>query len=260
MPHLSQKPYVIQTLDENPALRDEIVPLLRAGWTRFLLEDPVSFPLWEPLLKTFPEFCFGILEKDSGRLMAAGLTVPLAWDGEYSELMNYGWHWVLRQSLEDFRFQRTPRTLSAANAVVHPDFRGRGLADALVHEMKEIAQTHGFQRYIAPLRPTLKEKYPLAPIERYMNWTRPDGLPFDPWLRVQKRLGAKILGPALRSIHIEAPLSRWCDWTGLFFPDSGPYIIPGGSVPLLADTVRNLGTYTAPSVWIAHEIGDSREF
>ncbi len=246
--------YIIQTTDLHPELREEIFSLLRAGWTRFLLEDPVSFPLWKPLLESFPEFCFGILDSETQRLAAAGLMAPLAWNGPYEELRNLGWHWVLKQSLDDFQHRRAPHTLSAANAVVHPDFRGRGLAETLVTEMKNLAKTHGFLRCIAPLRPTQKEKYPLTPIEKYMNWTRPDGLPFDSWLRVQKRLGAKIIGPALRSILIEAPLSRWSEWTGLIFPDSGPYILPGGSVPLQTDVSRGVGTYTAPSIWIAHDI------
>lgn len=248
------QPFFVRTTAEMPELGAEILKVFRAGWTRFLLEDPVSFPLWPEILKAFPDFHFAILEPGTHRLMAAGMTVPLAWNGEFSELLDRGWHWVLRQSLEDFHADRQTHTLSAANAVVHPDFRGRGLAERLVLTMKQIAETHGFRRYVAPLRPTQKEKYPLTPIERYAAWTRPDGLPFDSWLRVQKRLGAQIVGPALNSIRIEASLERWSDWTGLIFPDSGPYVIPGGAVPMIADTEKNVGTYSAPSIWIVHEL------
>ena len=244
----------MQTTAQNPSLGPKILELFQAGWTRFLVEDPVSWPLWPEILKAFPDFHFAFLDPDSGRIMAAGMTVPLAWNGDYSELLTRGWHWVLQQSLDDFRNGRKPYTLSAANAVVHPDFRGRGLAERLVFAMKEIARTHGFQRYIAPLRPTQKEQYPLTPIERYAEWTREDGLPFDAWLRVQKRLGAKILGTARNSIRIRASLDQWREWTGLVFPDSGPYVIPGGAVPLEVCVEKNLGTYTAPSIWVAHEV------
>lgn len=250
----ASKAFVVRTTAEDPTLGPEILKLFQAGWTRFLLEDPVSWPLWPELLADFPDFHFAICEPATGRIMAAGMTAPLAWDGENAELTEFGWHWVLRQSLADFRAGRQARTLSAANAVVHPDFRGRGLAEDLVLSMKEIARAHGFARYIAPLRPTQKEKYPLTPIERYAQWTRSDGLPFDSWLRVQKRLGAEIIGPAERSIRIEASLDQWSEWTGLTFPDSGPYVIPGGAVPMTADVERNLGLYVAPSIWVAHHV------
>ena len=32
----------------------------------------------------------------------------------------------------------------------------------------------------------------LASIDRYVTWTVGEGLPFDPWLRVHARLGARI--------------------------------------------------------------------
>ena len=250
----SPEALLIRTTAEDPSLGPEILKLFQAGWIRFLLEDPVSWPLWPELLTAFPDFHFALLEPESGRIMAAGMTVPLAWNGENAELLDRGWHWVLRQSLEDFRAGRKTHTLSAANAVVHPDFRGRGLAEKLVLSRKKIAQTHGFTRYIAPLRPTQKEKYPLTPIEKYAQWTRADGLPFDSWLRVQKRMGAEIIGPAENSIRIEAPLGQWREWTGLTFPDSGPYIIPGGAVPMTADVEQNVGLYIAPSIWVAHRV------
>ncbi len=246
--------FIVQSVAENPALGEQILSLFQAGWTRFLVEDPISWSLWSEILADFPDFHFALLEPETKRIMAAGMTVPLAWNGELPELLDRGWHWVLQQSLDDFRHGRKAHTLSAANAVVHPDFRGYGLAEQIVFQMKRIAKTHGFRRYIAPLRPTQKEKYPLTPIERYAQWTRKDGLPFDPWLRVQKRLGAEIIGCARNSIRIDAPLTQWETWTGLVFPDSGEYILPGGAVPMVADCESGRGCYVAPSIWIAHTL------
>jgi len=61
-------------------------------------------------------------------------------------------------------------------------------------------------------------------------------------------------GPAENSIRIEAPLEKWREWTGQIFPDSGPYIIPGGAVPMTADVEQNVGLYIAPSIWVAHRV------
>lgn len=237
---------------EAPQLRTQIQNTLYEGWARFLVENPTARPLLAEILDVFPEYHFGIFT-DAYELAALGMTVPLAWDGKPSELLTRGWDWVLSQSLDDFRNHRTPRTLSAVNALVRPEFRGHGLADTVVTEMQRIAQVHGYKRFIAPLRPTLKEKYPLTPIANYARWTRPDGSPFDPWLRIQTRLGAQVVGTSEFSIHIQAPLASWHEWTGLVFPDSGAYILPGGAVPLQVEVSKDVGTYDAPAIWIMHE-------
>ncbi|MDO4569721.1 MAG: hypothetical protein Q4D38_05010 [Planctomycetia bacterium] len=241
-------------VSEDHALAEKILDVILRGWTRFLVEDPVSRPLWNDIFECFPEFHFGISSPDGRDLAAVGMTAPLAWDGPESELLSRGWHWALRQSLEDFRAKRPVRTLCALNAVVAPPFRGQGYSEKIVTEMKNLTESHGFNRFIAPLRPTQKERYPLTPIEQYALWRRSDGEPFDSWLRVQKRCGCRIIGTAPRSIVIEAPLSSWREWTELEFFDSGKYILPGGAVPLEVDIERGVGTYTAPSIWIAHDI------
>jgi hypothetical protein len=109
-------------------------------------------------------------------------------------------------------------------------------------------------RLIAPVRPTLKAHYPLTSIERYAAWTTPDGAPFDPWLRTHWRLGARIVRLAPQSMIIEASIAQWEAWTGMRFPDSGPYIVPGALQPILIDRERDVGHYDDPNVWMRHVI------
>ena len=71
-----------------------------------------------------------------------------------------------------------------------------------------------------------KERCPLAPIERYVAWTREDGLPFDPWLRVHARIGGEILAPEPKSLRITGTAAEWEGWTGMAFPESGSYVFP----------------------------------
>jgi hypothetical protein len=52
------------------------------------------------------------------------------------------------------------------------------------------------------VRPTLKERYPLTPIARYLSWRRPDGTHLDPWLRTHERLGADIVKVAPDSVVV----------------------------------------------------------
>ncbi|MDO5113428.1 MAG: hypothetical protein Q4E67_03545 [Planctomycetia bacterium] len=241
-------------LSQRPEWKEPFLQVIQNGWQRFWVEDPIAKALWEPLLEHFAPFHFALVEEKTEEIMAVGLTVPLAWNGENEELLPHGWHWVLQQSLEDWKNGKNGKTLCAVNAVVVPEFRGRNLAEKVVLEMKKIAAEHGFSRFIAPLRPSQKERYPLMPIEQYQNWKRPDGWPFDSWLRVQVRLGAKIIGASPRSIVIQATLDEWSAWTGLLFPFSGDYIVPGAAVPLQVDVEKGVGTLTSPSIWITHEI------
>ena len=76
----------------------------------------------------------------------------------------------------------------------HPSGQeNRGQSRLLLGAMRALAAERGWAQLLAPVRPNWKARYPLTPIQRYAGWTRPDGLPFDPWLRVHARLGGRIL-------------------------------------------------------------------
>jgi GNAT superfamily N-acetyltransferase len=146
-----------------------------------------------------------------------------------------------------------PDVLSAMVAVVDKRRQGEGLSRLLVAAMRDLAATAGFTSLIAPVRPTWKERYPLIPLEDYSRWTREDGLPFDPWLRVHARLGAELLEVCPESMRIEGTSEEWESWTGMAFPSDGRYVVPGGLVPV---EVRNgRGVYLEPNVWMRHRAG-----
>lgn len=115
------------------------------------------------------------------------------------------------------------------------------------------ARALGYERLISPIRPTGKQSYPTIPLERYLGWSRPDGLPLDPWLRVQARVGGKLLEVCPDSLVIEASVAEWERWTGLAFPESGEYVVPGGHVPLSVDRAKGRGRYAEPHAWFAYE-------
>ena len=128
--------------------------------------------------------------------------------------------------------------------------QGEGLSALLIEAMRGLAREHGYSALVAPVRPTWKERYPLIPMERYARWTRDDGLPFDPWLRVHARLGAELVEVCPASMRIEGTAGEWEEWTGIAFPDDGEYLVPGGLVPVVVEGGR--GTYVEPNVWMRH--------
>jgi hypothetical protein len=140
-------------------------------------------------------------------------------------------------------------------AMVAPDHQRRGLSTAILQAMRSTAAASGLTALIAPVRPTLKHRYPLTPIERYVRWTRPDGFPFDPWLRVHWRLGAEFLRVAPQSMVITGTIHEWETWTGMCFPESGAYVVPEALQPVLIDLESNSGRYEDPNVWMRHATG-----
>jgi hypothetical protein len=124
--------------------------------------------------------------------------------------------------------------------------------------MSRLAHDAGLSRLIAPVRPSLKDRYPTIPIKRYARWTRPDGEPFDPWVRVHTRMGARI-GPAIpRSLHIAGTVPEWESWTRMRFPETGDYVFPAGLATVRIDREQDTGEYWEPNIWIIHETGGGR--
>ncbi len=142
--------------------------------------------------------------------------------------------------------------LSALVAIVDRRRQGEGLSALLIEGMRHIAAEAGLGGLIAPVRPTRKQEYPLIPMERYVRWTREDGLPWDPWIRVHTRLGAELVEVCPESMRVTGTVDEWEGWTGLSFPDDGDYVVPGALVPVRFDA--GTGVYLEPNVWVRHAL------
>ena len=142
--------------------------------------------------------------------------------------------------------------LSALQILIAPEYRGQGLSRRMIERMAEIGRDHGLDTLIAPVRPTLKERYPLTPIERYLSWRRQDGTHLDPWLRTHERLGADIVKVAPESMRVSGTVAEWEEWTEIALPESGAYVVPGALVPIEIDRERDEGVDLEPNVWMVH--------
>ena len=143
-------------------------------------------------------------------------------------------------------------TLTALAAEVPRHGTRRGLAVELLRGMRTIAERHGLDHLVAPLRPMLKDRYPLVPIEEYVAWRREDGSAFDPWIRVHERLGARVATPLPTSFRITGTVADWESWTDMAFPVTGDYVFPEGLALLHVDRDADRGSYWEPNVWLVH--------
>ena len=105
---------------------------------------------------------------------------------------------------------------------------------------------------VIPLRPSDKPKYPLISLDDYITWQTEEGLPFDPWLRVHTRAGAKVVRVCHNSKRIRGTRAEWQQWTGMKFPQTGEYILPGALNPIEMNVQKDEGVYIEPNVWITH--------
>jgi GNAT superfamily N-acetyltransferase len=241
------------TLAERPELAAEISRLHAVGWPAFMREDPVADRLWGFLEMAFAAYQF-VLADATGAVIACGNSVPFVWDGAV-EGLPAGWDDVLERGVADYQAGRTPNTLSALAAVIDPAHRGGGISAEVIRTMRRTASAQGLRALVAPVRPSLKSRYPLTPMEQYVSWTNTDGLPFDPWLRVHARLGARILAVALASMTISGMVSDWERWARMALPASGAYVVPEALVPIQVDRDADRAVYVEPNVWMLHEVG-----
>lgn len=240
------------TLAEDPGLREAMGDHNVRAWPDFMLEDPVADRLWDHLFTAFAPFQVCLL--DGRGLIAAALnSAPLCWDGSDAALPD-GWDDQFERSVADAAAGRRPDTLGAIQIVVAADRQGHGLSGLMVGTMQVIARLRDYRALIACVRPTDKERYPLVPIERYATWTRPDGLPFDPWIRLHVRLGGRVVRGSPRSMTMIGSVADWESWTAMSFPDSGDYVVPRAAAPVRIDRAADRGVYHDPNVWVVHDL------
>jgi GNAT superfamily N-acetyltransferase len=232
---------------DRPDLREiRLDTLSRRTFPEFMHHNQSGTRFWHRLYDERPDFQLALIDGDE--LVAELHSVPVAWDGTLEDLPP-GWDDAFARAFES---DRTADALCALAISVSPEHQGRRLSGRMIEAMREAGRSHGLRDLIAPVRPTWKERYPLIPIERYLEWRRPDGLHLDPWIRIHERVGGEVLAPAPESMTIEAPVSDWEDWTGLALPGDGDYVLPGMLSPLV---VRDgVGRHVEPNVWIRHRL------
>jgi hypothetical protein len=201
---------------------------------------------WGRLYSDFPDFQVALVDGDE--LVAEAHAVPLPWDGTSDDLPS-GWEEGFVRGMTS---EREPTSLMAIAISVSPSRQGQRLSGQMIETFKDNARAAGLGSVIAPVRPTLKERYPLIPIERYMEWRREDGSHFDPWIRIHEHVGGEVLAPATTSMTIRRPIADWEEWTGMRFPDDGEYVFPGGLAPLVVSD--GVGTHVEPNVWLLHTV------
>ena len=237
----------VATID-RPDLRDQYEEAFRPVWPEFIFHDSVSNQYEDRIQERFPQYDVTVVEGD--RVVAGGWGVVLDWNQTIDDLPD-GYDGALVRSFSS-NDEALGNTLSVMAAAVRPDCQGNGLSALVLKELRQRAFDGGLTSVIAPVRPTLKSRYPLTSMERFAAWRRSDGEHVDPWIRIHERLGAVVLGVAARSMVISGSVDDWERWTGMLFPETGLYVVPDALDLVAIDRGADVGVYVEPNLWMHH--------
>ena len=209
----------VERLDARPWSDEQLEPLFGGSFPAFITADQVVKEYIGRVREWFADL--SIILIDSGDVpVAAGWGVPIRWSGNVGDLPA-GYTDTLRRAVEGRERAEEPDTLVICGGMVARARTGQGVSAELITALRELATTAGWPQVIAPVRPTLKPRYPLTPIEEFADWKRPDGAPLDPWLRTHWRLGGRIIATAPRSQTMTGSVEEWQAWTGMPLPSTG---------------------------------------
>jgi GNAT superfamily N-acetyltransferase len=215
-----------------------------------MYHDPLLERLFGRVIEEYAEYQFYVWDDEREEVIGAGNAIPAAWDGDVATLPEGGVDAIVEAGFAEAAAH--PTVLCALQIVIAPEVRAQGLSSRMIQRMAEIGRDHGLDRLIAPVRPNLKHRYPLVPMERYVAWRRDDGTHLDPWLRTHERLGAPIVKVASESMRVPGTVAQWEEWADMAFPESGSYVVPGALACVEIDRERDEGLYVEPNVWMVH--------
>jgi GNAT superfamily N-acetyltransferase len=242
----------ITTIVERPEL-GEAIGELGDSWPEFMTQDIVAHAYWGQLRQVFPDYTLVATYGD--QVVAWAYSVPFELHAEgRGELPDDGWDRVIVWAFADHRRSAKPDTVSALEINIDPAYQGRGWSRGMLSAMRANAARRGFTSLVAPVRPNAKHHEPATPMTEYAYRVRDDGLPYDPWLRVHVRAGAKIVKIAPTSMVIAGSLSEWRTWTNLPFDTDGPVEVPGALTPVECRVDHDYAVYVEPNVWMHHPL------
>jgi hypothetical protein len=244
--------YEIFSFDEKPELFykiDEIVPTV---WPEFMLQSEIADAWWAKLFEWFPQY--QVIAVENGEVVGGANCLPLSWNKPFNELPDEGWDWMMEYGCRGYENGDEPNTVSGIQIIVKKDRQGEGWSTKILEAVKVRVKAAGFQSLIIPIRPSQKHRYPLITMDDYAMWTREDGQPFDPWIRIHKRAGGTIESVCHKAMDIRGTAGQWKAWTGIEMKQKGEYVIPFALNPVSYDPETDSGVYIEPNIWISYEL------
>lgn len=243
--------YSVVTLADRPDLVGAFWDV-EGIWPTFMQQDPLSDHYYGRMPTVFPQYQHAMLDA-AGHVVARVNAVPFEWHG-VERLPVRGWDAILETACTEHEQGIQPTAVSLIEARVDKALLGRGLSGPLITAVRAHVRSLGHEHLVGPVRPTSKSLEPNTPVTEFVQRTRPDGLPVDPWLRVHVRLGGTIGAVCPLAMTIPGTLAQWREWTGLPFDRSGPLELESALNPIQVSVEHDYAVYVEPNVWVHHQL------
>lgn len=235
---------------------EQALRLISTVWPAWLMEagapgvaDPPAD--WSVLFSQWPGLQL-VLRDAQGHCVGVANSIPLSWDGAAANLPDEGWDWAFEKGQNDATHGRKPQTLCALAVTLDPAVQGRKQSAVMLLAMKAAAARAGLKRFVVPVRPNQKHRFPLMSMDEYLQRRTPEGLPEDPWLRTHVRLSGQVVKPCQRSMQLTGRVTDWERWLSVRLTTAQRQTLPTLLVPLQVDPHTGIGRYVEPNVWVEH--------
>ncbi|AJA70755.1 hypothetical protein HX057_13690 [Myroides odoratimimus] len=239
----------------NSVQKDNLVQKIKelSNLPQYLQADSGKVKYWNSIFKVFSSQQFIVLENNN--LVATIHCVPLhLTKTEFAKLSDGGWRWALEKSFADHERILKPNTLCCLSIFTNKSYSENEVHQYVINNLKLYATQEEYQNIICPIRPKMKQHYPLQDIMNYSQWINNSGLPYDIEIRKHVINGAIIQGVCTTSFYVEGTILQWEKWTGYTFQSSGEYILPMGLTTLRVNVELNKGYYTEPNIWMIYKL------
>jgi hypothetical protein len=159
---------------ERPELWDSTDGLFADVWPEYNQHGQTLNHYWGQLYDVFPQWQFFLCDPGSGEVLAEGHTIPVAWDGSDAGL-GPGIDAAIAAGFQLQAASGHPTCVCALAAEIPARHRGRHLSGVLLRAMSGLALEAGLNHLIAPVRPSLKDRYPTIPSNATPTGPAPTG-------------------------------------------------------------------------------------
>jgi GNAT superfamily N-acetyltransferase len=218
----------------------------------FLSHTRAHRAFYSRILEDHADLQLCLVDESDDEPVALVNCVPFHYTQDLKDLPQEGWDWLVETGSQ--KSAARSNVLGALAVSVAFEHRGKGHAQRMIGELKEMAIRRGFEAVVVPVRPSSKWQHPYVSMSDYLGWKNEKGQVYDPWLRSHIAQGASIIGPCERSMVVEEPVSFWETWMGQRFDRSAPYVLKGALAPIQVDLERESGLYEEPNVWVRYRI------
>jgi len=244
----------ICSLASNPQALKDLELLYDKIWCSKMPPSKSAY-LIPRIISSFSEYvllAYGSEIKDE--LMAYAVAIPFKGPEDINDLPDSGYDGVLHDAFVGLDKKIKPSMLCAISITVDPKFRGLNLSVIMAKSLTKLTKDNGFKNLVVPIRPPGKANEIEMDMMEYAKKLQLDGEPFDYWIRLHYKLGARIIKICYNSMVMSYDIGTWEKITGLKFTETKNYIIPDALAPLEVQYEKNIATMHEPNVWMRYEL------